>query len=133
MKDRLGFYVYRLFTAVLGALPEPAMRRLGEGLGRVAWYLAPGRRRLVQRHLRRVLGPNADVHVKSNQMFASYGRYWAEVFWLRPDRKQELVEHSEIINEETLHRSKAAGKGIIHKRMASRKVSRLTKKVNALQ
>ncbi len=46
-------------------------------------------------------------------MFARYGRYWAEVFWLRPDRKEEIVAHSAIINEESLHRSKAAGKGII--------------------
>jgi KDO2-lipid IV(A) lauroyltransferase len=46
-------------------------------------------------------------------MFASYGRYWAEVFWLRPARKEELVAQSEIINEEALHRSKSVGKGII--------------------
>ena len=51
MKDRLGFFVYRGFTAVLGALPEPVMRQMGELLGRAAWHLAPGRRRLVQRHL----------------------------------------------------------------------------------
>lgn len=113
MRDRLGFLAYRAFTALLGALPEPAMRRLGEGLGMAAWYVARGRRRLVQRHLRRVLGDAADVEARSKKMFASYGRYWAEVFWLRPDRKQEIVEHSEVVNEEALQRSKAAGKGII--------------------
>ena len=46
-------------------------------------------------------------------MFARYGRYWAEVFWFRPDRKEEIVAHSAIVNEEVLHRSKDAGKGII--------------------
>ena len=113
MKERLGFLAYRSFTAVLGVLPEPAMRRLGEGLGRLAWYIAPGRRRLVQRHLRRVLGDDAEVQRRSKLMFARYGRYWAEVFWLRPNRRSEMVEHSDIINEETLHRSKRAGNGII--------------------
>lgn len=113
MKNRLGFLAYRGFTALLGALPEPVMRRLGQGLGRLAWYIAPGRRRLVQRHLRRVLGEDVDVAKRSKLMFARYGRYWAEVFWLRPDRKSEIVEHSDIVNEETLQRSKEAGKGII--------------------
>lgn len=113
VKDRLGFLVYRVFIGVLGVLPEPAMRRLGEWLGRGAWYIAPKRRRLVQRHLRRVLGPDAPVKRRSKVMFARYGRYWAEVFWLRPDRKEEIVANAEIVNEEVMHRSKAAGKGLI--------------------
>lgn len=113
MKNRLGFLMYRIFTAVLGMLPEPAMRRAGEGLGLAAWYVAPARRRLVQRHLRRVLGPEVPVSRRSKMMFARYGRYWAEVFWLRPRRKAQIVEHSEIINGEALLRSQAAGKGTI--------------------
>jgi KDO2-lipid IV(A) lauroyltransferase len=113
VKDRFGFILYRMFTAVIGVLPEPVMRRLGEGLGRAAWYVAPGRRRLVQRHLKRVLGQDASVKERSKEMFARYGRYWAEVFWLRPDRKAVIVEHSEIVNGEALQRAKEAGKGII--------------------
>jgi KDO2-lipid IV(A) lauroyltransferase len=113
VKDRLGYLAYRVFTALLGALPEPAMRRLGEGLGKAAWYIAPERRRLVQRHLRRVLGADVAVTSRSKAMFASYGRYWAEVFWLRPDRKADIVANADVINEESLQRSKAAGKGII--------------------
>jgi len=113
MKDRLGYLVYRLFTGVFGSLPEPLMRRVGEALGRLAWYLAPGRRRLVQRHLRRVLGEGADVRRRSKTMFARYGRYWAEVFWLRPRRKPGLVANSDIVNAELLQRSHAAGRGVI--------------------
>lgn len=113
MKDRLGFLAYRLFIGAFGVLPESAMRRIGEWLGKGAWYIAPKRRRLVQRHLRRVLGETEPVAERSKEMFARYGRYWAEVFWLRPDRKEEIVAHSEIVNEEALHRSKAGGKGII--------------------
>jgi KDO2-lipid IV(A) lauroyltransferase len=113
VKDRLGYLAYRFFTAVLGVLPEWAMRRLGEGLGRLAWYIAPRRRRLVQRHLRRVLGNDADVEQRSKLMFARYGRYWTEVFWLKPNRRSEIVEHSDILNEEALQRSKREGNGII--------------------
>jgi len=113
VKERLGFIGYRLFTGILGLLPEPAMRWVGEGLGRLAWYVAGGRRRLVQRHLRRVLGPDASVKARSRRMFARYGRYWAEVFWLRPRRKKEVVTYTTIVNVESLFRSHEAGKGII--------------------
>lgn len=113
VKERLGFIGYRAFTGILGLLPEPAMRWVGEGLGKLAWYVAAGRRRLVQRHLRRVLGADAEVKSRSKRMFARYGRYWAEVFWLRPRRKEEVVAHTVILNVETLFRSHAAGKGII--------------------
>jgi KDO2-lipid IV(A) lauroyltransferase len=46
-------------------------------------------------------------------MFASYGRYWAEVFWLRPERKAALVEGSEVVNEQALRDAFAEGKGML--------------------
>lgn len=113
MKDRLGFLVYRIFIGVLGVLPERVMIRAGETLGRLAWYVAPKRRRLVQRHLRRILGPDAPVANRSKSMFASYGRYWAEVFWLRPERKAGLLADCELVNEQALHDAFAKGKGMV--------------------
>ncbi|MCP4967914.1 MAG: phosphatidylinositol mannoside acyltransferase [bacterium] len=113
MKDRFGFLVYRLFIGGLGVLPQGVMYRTGEALGRLAWYIAPQRRRLVQRHLHRILGAEVDVKSKSKDMFASYGRYWAEVFWLRPDRKESLVAESELVNEQALHDAFAQGKGML--------------------
>ena len=113
MKDRLGFLVYRLFIGVLGALPQGVMYRTGEALGRAVWYIAPQRRRLVQRHLHRILGPDAPVKQKSKDMFASYGRYWAEVFWLRPNRKASLIAETELVNEQALHDAFAQGKGLL--------------------
>jgi phosphatidylinositol dimannoside acyltransferase len=113
VKDRLGYITYRAFVGVLGLFSERAMRAAGEALGRVVWYLAPGRRRLVQRHLRRILGPDTDVTARSKEMFASYGRYWAETFWLRPDRIPELVRKSTVENEDVLHQAFDRGKGVL--------------------
>jgi KDO2-lipid IV(A) lauroyltransferase len=112
-KNRLGYYVYRAFVGVLGVLPERAMRISGRALGRLAWYLAPGRRRLVQRHLRRILGDGADIDRRSKEMFASYGRYWAEVFWLRPQRIAGLVAGATVENEVALHRAFGGGRGML--------------------
>jgi KDO2-lipid IV(A) lauroyltransferase len=113
VKQRLGYLAYRAFVGLLGMLPERAMRAAGAGLGRIAWYLAPGRRRLVQRHLRRILGSDTAVEKRSKAMFASYGRYWAEVFWLRPNRIAGLVAKSTVLNEEALHSAIDRGKGLL--------------------
>ncbi len=113
MKDRLGFLVYRVFIGALGVLPEGVVVRVGETLGRAAWYIAPKRRRLVQEHLRRVLGPDEPVRQRSKKSFASYGRYWAEVFWLRPNRKERLVAETDLVNEQALHDAFAKGKGMV--------------------
>lgn len=115
MRDRLAYYAYRGFVGALGLLPEPAMRRVGEWLGRAGWYLVPSRRRLVQRHLRRILGDVAEEEIvaRSKAMFASYGRYWAEVFWLRPNRIAGLVANSTVENESGMRAAFARGKGLL--------------------
>jgi len=113
MGDWPLYLLYRVFSGLFGLLPEPVMRRAGEGVGRLAWYVAPGRRRLVQRHLRRVVGHDADVTQPSKEMFASYGRYWAEVFWVRPRRKDQIVAGCRIEGEERVHEAKARGKGVV--------------------
>lgn len=113
MKNRLGYMLYRGFVGLLGALPEPVMRFAGASLGRMVWYLAPKRRRLVQNHLRRILGHDSDVVARSKEMFASYGRYWAEVFWLRPGRIPGLVAKSTVENESGMRAAFAEGKGLL--------------------
>ncbi len=113
MKDRITYLIYRAFVGVLGVLPEPVVRLVGRGLGRSAWHLAPGRRRLVQRHLRRILGEDAEIKRKSKEMFASYGRYWAEVFWLRPHRMTGLVDKATVENAAALRTAFDGGKGML--------------------
>lgn len=113
MGDRFAYLVYRGFVGVLGLLPEAVMRKAGRGLGRLAWYIAPKRRRLVQRHLRRILGDDVDVVARSKEMFASYGRYWAEVFWLRPQRMAGLVAQSTVENTEGMRAAFERGNGLL--------------------
>ncbi len=66
--------------------------------------------------MRRVLGPEAtdeEVAAATREMFASYGRYWAEVFWARPRRKREIVDHTVVENVEAVHAARDSGKGLI--------------------
>jgi KDO2-lipid IV(A) lauroyltransferase len=89
------------------------MRRVGEGLGWSLSYVAGERRVLVQRHLERVLGPVPDLERRSREAFASYGRYWAEVFWMRPRRKATVVAHGTVEGAEHAYAALDAGNGLI--------------------
>jgi KDO2-lipid IV(A) lauroyltransferase len=76
---------YKAAAAVARALPGPVMDRLGEGLGLLAASFTPERRFLVERNMRRALGPDAtsaEVDRAVRRAYASYGRYYAESFRL---------------------------------------------------
>jgi len=113
MRDWPLYVAYRAFSGLFGLLPEPLMRRSGEAVGRLAWRFAGNRRRLVEGHMRRVVGDDGDVVALGRAMFASYGRYWAEVFWTRPRRKAQIVAGCSIEGEERVHEAAALGRGIV--------------------
>ena len=46
-------------------------------------------------------------------MFAAYGRYWAEVFWLHPRRVKSVERNLEVVGIEHYRAGLAAGKGLI--------------------
>ena len=109
MRERGIYLALRAAVAIFGVLPEPVMRRLGRLGGRI-WYLVdPGRRRMVRRHMRRLGEPEE----KAVEVFASYGRYWAETFWARPARMDRLKSLLTIDGLDNLRRAMAAGKGVV--------------------
>lgn len=91
-----GYILYRVLSGLFGLLPEPAMRRSGELLGRLLFHVAGDRRRMSMRHLRRVMGDGVDAEALSKEAFASYGRYWAETFWVRPRRIAAMAAHTSV-------------------------------------
>lgn len=105
----IPYLALRLAVGVLGLMPEPLMRRLGR-LGGTIWYLAdPGRRHIVRRHMRR-LGQPADGAL---DVFRSYGRYWAESFWVRPRRLDQMWKNMRVEGLENLQAALASGKGAV--------------------
>ena len=116
MKGYLGYLLYRMLSGLFGLLPEPAVRLTGRGLGRLLSYVAGDRLALQERHMRRVLGPDvgdAEVTAAAREMFSSYGRYWAEVFWFRPRREQAVLDRSHVDGVEGLNEARDSGRGIV--------------------
>lgn len=109
MKHRATYLALRVAVSVLGLLPEPVMRHLGR-LGGLVWYLLDTpRRRTAQRHMARVgASPQAAL-----EMFTSYGRYWAESFWVRPRRFDQMRDTMEVDGLEHLEAARANGQGVV--------------------
>jgi KDO2-lipid IV(A) lauroyltransferase len=92
--DRASYLAYRGAAALANALPESVALPLAEGIGRVAAPLLGGKRRLVARNLQRATGgelKGAALRHAVSDTFASYGRYWMELFRL-PSEWQRAVE-----------------------------------------
>jgi KDO2-lipid IV(A) lauroyltransferase len=46
-------------------------------------------------------------------MFASYGRYWAEVFWFRPRRKSWVVRQAHATGLDAVYAAQQGGRGVV--------------------
>jgi lauroyl/myristoyl acyltransferase len=78
---------------VANALPRPLAAGLASALGAVFARTMQGRRAMLERHLRRVLGPSAsddEVARLARQAFGSYAHYWLESFRLAAASRDEL-------------------------------------------
>ena len=113
MSGRAGYLLLRVLAALFALLPEAAMRRGGELAGRLLSLFARRKSDLLRRHLTRVLGPVPDLDRRVRAMFASYGRYWAEVFWVTPRRRAEIVAHANVVGLEHITQAQARGTGIV--------------------
>ncbi len=116
MKGLPGYLLYRLLAAIFGLLPPRAVRYAGRGIGLSVSYVASGRMALLRRHMRRVLGDEAseeEITRAAREMFASYGRYWAEVFWFRPRRRQWAIRQTDIDGREQVVAAHREGRGLV--------------------
>jgi phosphatidylinositol dimannoside acyltransferase len=78
-------HAYRAGAALARVLPEPVAAAAANGIGRAAARLSGDRRTVVERNLRRVVGPELrgrELRRMVDATFASYARYYVESFRL---------------------------------------------------
>ena len=109
----IEFLGYRLAAAIIGILPEPVMRRVGTALGSYAFSRAEGRRHMIMRHLSRALGSEREIEGAAKMAFAAYGRYWAEVLWVRPRRVPGMLARIRVEGLHHVKQAQATGRGMI--------------------
>jgi KDO2-lipid IV(A) lauroyltransferase len=110
----LEYLAYRTAAAFFGVLPEPLMRTIGRSLGRLAFTRAGQRRNMAIRHMARALGSEAEIELAAKEAFAAYGRYWAEVFWVRPRRVPGILNRISVEGLDRVKAAQASGLGMIY-------------------
>ncbi len=113
MKTAAGYYLRRILTGLFGLLPEPVMRRVGYGAGWLGSFFARGRFAMAMRHQTRVAGTAVGSRRAARRVFGWYGRYWAEVFWMRPRRREKVLAVSQIAGMDHLLAGVATGRGVV--------------------
>ncbi len=90
---KLAYWGYRGGAALARELPEPAARALAHAGATGAKLVSPERRRIVERNLARVYGPDHQGKAMARSVqetFDSYARYWVESFRLPGLSNEEL-------------------------------------------
>jgi len=108
---------YRTGAAIAMALPEQLSRPAAGLAGKILGLAMRGRRQMLGRHLRRIHGPGlqgAALDRAVNATFASYGRYWLEMFRLP---RQDLLalggDRFVVEGKDVVDKILAEGKGVL--------------------
>lgn len=113
---RAPYLAYRLASAVAPALPGPVAEETARALGLVFARAMRGRRRVLERHLRRVHGAGlsgAALERAVAASFDSYARYWLEAFRLSRVGPAALEEGMAYEGLSSLREALARGRGAI--------------------
>ncbi len=107
---------YRAAAAVAMTLPETLSRPAAGLTGRALGLALRGRRQMLGRHLRRVHGPELEGRAFDRAVaatFASYGRYWLEVFRLPRQDLLALGDRFRLEGGDHVEVGLAGGKGVV--------------------
>lgn len=102
----------RAAAGAMAIVPERLALRFGRIGGWIAWLIAGDRRQMAIRHMRRVGGEEA-AEERARRMYSEYGRYWAEVLWMRPRRAHAAWQRVTVDGLDRVLAARDAGRGMI--------------------
>jgi KDO2-lipid IV(A) lauroyltransferase len=118
--DKASYYAYRGGAALANALPAAVATPVAETIGRMLAPALPARRRIVARNLERAThGQLTGMALQRavSDTFASYGRYWLELFRLPRDARSgpagALESRFEAVGWEHIADGLSEGKGVV--------------------
>jgi phosphatidylinositol dimannoside acyltransferase len=112
----LSYLLYLSGWRLARALPEPAAYGLANTMGTLVARLSRHKRAVVERNLARITGEqlgSAHLEALVRESFRSYARYWLELFRLRPEDGDAMLERFQVRHLERLDEVLARGKGAV--------------------
>ena len=113
---RAAYVAYRAGAALANAIPGPLAEPVAGALGRTLALAMPSRRRIVERNLHRAAGEDLQglaLQRAVSDVFASYSRYWLELFRLPHEGAASIDRRLRVDGYEHLEAALAAGRGAI--------------------
>jgi len=113
---KIAYYLFIVANKIVAVVPVRMTRALAR-FGALAYlYAFPEKRHLVERNMRRVLGPSAsEAEVKRTARRASryYADYWVDILWLPTKTRDYVLGRFSKDGQEVLESTIAQGKGVI--------------------
>lgn len=113
MRHRLGYLMLRAAAWLFALLPLSVAQRVGAWVAILGSAFMPGRRAMVARHAARLGTPPDRRRRAVRAVFAGYGRYWAEAFWVRPRRRRQIEATTVVTGLDQIRAAQAEGRGMI--------------------
>lgn len=113
---KASYLAYRGGAAFANVIPAPLAEPVAETIGRALGPVMAGRRRIVERNLRRATDGRLEGLALARAVsdtFASYGRYWLELFRLPRDARESVEPRFDAEGWEYIADAIAAGTGVI--------------------
>ncbi len=107
---------YKIGAALASAVPEPVSLALAAVAGQAVASRPSEKRRMLRRHIRRVLGPDAseaEVSRMAGRAMAAYARYWMDTFRLPSLSLDQIERGLAFSGREHLEAGLAAGRGVV--------------------
>jgi KDO2-lipid IV(A) lauroyltransferase len=111
-----SYVAYRVGAVVANAVPQVVAAPVAELTGRLLAPVLVGRRRIVRRNLQRATDGALEgfaLERAVSDTFASYGRYWLELFRLPVDARASVEDRVTSVGFEHIAHAIEAGSGAI--------------------
>lgn len=107
------YFGFRIAAALAESSPEKLASWMAKSGGRVAHRLAKGKREIVRKNLRRVVGDGPELDRVVKEAFDSYARYWLETFRAGRYSASDLRSMVRCDSTDVLERALSSRRGVV--------------------
>jgi KDO2-lipid IV(A) lauroyltransferase len=111
-----AYYLFLAADRIVEKLPINVTRAVAHAGALVYYYAFPRKRRLIERNMRRALGPDAgesEVRATARRACRYYADYWVDILWIPTLTREYVLERFGTVGLPELMEGVNAGKGVL--------------------
>jgi phosphatidylinositol dimannoside acyltransferase len=111
-----AYYLFLAADKIVKKLPIGVTRAVAHAGALLYFYAFRRKRRLIERNMKRALGPDASesqVRETARRACRYYADYWVDIFWIPTLSREYVLERFGEVGIPELHEAIDAGKGVL--------------------